>query len=116
MAELEFPVLPMCHLHRSDFPQEGTSEQGQGNAGWQTVLEGWMGAHDLTMDSDTFVVKPAEESNGKAVMLVNSLHSVAQHAQHIFAQVRLSMHISSSLNQDIAAHFVFTEPRYACSI
>lgn len=86
MVELELPVLPMCHLHCSDFDQEGTSEQ-EGSSRWQTTLEAWMDAYDLSMDSDSFVVKPAENSNGKAVLLVNSIEGIAQHAQHIFDQV-----------------------------
>lgn len=114
MADLEFPVVPMCNLHMSDFVQEGTPQQeglsqqeeglflqqedsSQQQEGlsqqeeplkWQTALEGWMGAHDLSMDSDSFVVKPADGCDGKAVLLVNSMESIAQHAQHIFAQVR----------------------------
>ncbi len=46
-----------------------------------------MDAYDLSMDSDSFVVKPADNSNGKAVLLVNSIEGIAQHAQHIFDQV-----------------------------
>ncbi len=87
MTNLGFPVLPMCELHQSDFLQEDTSEQ-EGSSRWQTALEGWMGAHDLTMESDSFVVKPAEDSAGEAVLLVNDLESVAQHAQYIFDQVK----------------------------
>ncbi len=98
MVGLELPVLPMCHLHCSDFDQQGTSEQEdsseqqgsseqEGSSRWQTTLEAWMEAYDLSMDSDSFVVKPAENSNGKAVLLVNSIEGVAQHAQHIFDQV-----------------------------
>ena len=98
MVDLELPVLPMCHLHCSDFNHEGTSEQ-EGSSGqegsseqegsfrWQTTLEAWMDAYDLSMDSDSFVVKPADNSNGEAVLLVNSIEGIAQHAQHIFDQV-----------------------------
>ncbi len=86
MVDLELPVLPMCYLHCSDFNQQGSSEQ-EGSSRWQTTLEAWMGAYDLSMDSDSFVVKPAENSNGKAVLLVNSIEGIAQHAQHIFDQV-----------------------------
>ena len=68
--------------------QEGLSQQEE-SFKWQTALEGWMGAHDLSMDSDSFVVKPADSCDGKAVLLVNSIESIAQHAQHIFAQVRM---------------------------
>lgn len=92
MVDLELPVLPMCHLHCSDFNQEGSSEQQgsseqEGSSRWQTTLEAWMDAYDLSMDSDSFVVKPADNSNGKAVLLVNSIEGIAQHAQHIFDQV-----------------------------
>ncbi|DBA99100.1 TPA: hypothetical protein ACH3X1_014234 [Trebouxia sp. C0004] len=100
MVDLELPVLPMCHLHWSDFYQQGTSEQEEGTSEqeegtseqeedtsrWQTTLEAWMDAYDLSMDLDSFVVKPAENSNGKAVLLVNSMEGIAEHAQYIFDQ------------------------------
>ena len=77
----------MCELHCSDFAQQGSSEQQEGSARWRTVLEGWMAAHDLTMDSDCFVVKPADESHGVGVLLVNDTAALEQHAQLIFRQV-----------------------------
>ena len=64
--------------------EEGASEQ-QDN--WRTILEDWMAGNDLTMDSDCFVIKPADESQGRGVLLVNDFESLEMHALRIFQQV-----------------------------
>ena len=67
--------------------QQGASEQGDSSPSWQVILEEWMEAHNLTMDSDCFVIKPADETQGAGVLLVNDFESLELHALRIFEQV-----------------------------
>ena len=67
--------------------QQGTSEQEESPPSWRTILEDWMEAHNLTMDSDCFVIKPADETQGAGVLLVNDFASLELHALRIFEQV-----------------------------
>lgn len=95
----------MCELHCSEFAEEGSSEQQdegsssleeqeeeeqEATSRWRRSLDGWMQAHDLTMDSDCFVIKPADESHGAGVLLVNDYESLEDHAQLVFRQVSSS--------------------------
>ena len=67
--------------------QEGASGQQESPPHWRALLEDWMEAHELTMDCDCFVIKPADESQGAGVLLVNDFESVELHAWRIFQQV-----------------------------
>lgn len=67
--------------------QEGSSEQQESSPSWRTILDDWMEAHNLTMDSDCFVIKPADETQGAGVLLVNDFESLELHALRIFEQV-----------------------------
>ncbi|KAL3156643.1 hypothetical protein ABBQ38_000926 [Trebouxia sp. C0009 RCD-2024] len=66
--------------------QQDASEQQESPPHWRALLGDWMEAHDLTMDSDCFVIKPADESQGAGVLLVNDFESLELHAWHIFQQ------------------------------
>ena len=74
--------------------QQDASEQGESPPSWRAILEDWMEAHNLTMDSDCFVIKPADETQGAAVLLVNDFESLELHALRIFEQVSSLHHFS----------------------
>ena len=50
------------------------------------------------MASDCFVIKPADESHGAGVLLVNGYESLEEHAQLVFRQVSSTLLLSSPSN------------------
>lgn len=83
--------------------QQDASEQQESPPHWRALLGDWMEAHDLTMDSDCFVIKPADESQGAGVLLVNDFESLELHAWHIFQQVS-SLYHSQEQNKVVGSH------------
>lgn len=66
--------------------QEGTSHP-ESTSAWQTAFEGWMAEHDLSLDHNSFVVKPADAGHSHEAWLVHTSAALQRRAHQILAKV-----------------------------
>ena len=67
--------------------QEGMSNP-ESTSAWQAAFEEWMAEHDLSLDHNSFVVKPADAGHSQEAWLVHTAAALEGRAHQILAKVR----------------------------